>query len=336
MSRNRTKRTTKVKQTTKAAPARKRGGEGRGKHRPLPSAKDSKWNRALKKKRTGDIVVELPEVKFEVESPKTKGKKTKTTSTKAGPDEARYAEAFESWKNGAQISTLVKETGFPRPRLRRELIVRAGGVAGFKALRAQGAGGKAEPFGGKRASGGTRRKTADGIVVPNADDKNVPIIESMRRSDGWSVRRLWAPKLVTLRLPDGNRQLEAREQVGIVHIAPDGAEYVECRTPNEKADLRRESPINPGTYLRFRLFESSPVAKKLAQTEKLVEQGNEAHEARKQKKREAREAKKSADVLCTVCHQPRVAVMHSKLTPKKLGGHMFVAPKKTTKTARRK
>jgi hypothetical protein len=257
----------------KAAPARKRGGKVG-----LIVQKGHPHTRVSGPKKTR-VTVELPEI---VATPKTK-----TPAKASSPLEAQYAESFEAWKNGAQISTLVAKTGLARPKLRRELIVRAGGVAGFKALRAEGAGGKAEPFGGKRATGGAPRAT---LVAAN--DKKVPTIESMKASDGWTVRRLWAPKLVKVKEGDkSERVIEAREQIGTVHISPKGVEYVECRTAAEPADLRRPSSVNHGTYIRFRKFESSPVAKKVAQHERTIKHGEKLIAHRKKVKHAKRQAR---------------------------------------------
>lgn len=295
----RTKSKAAAKKTTKAAPARKRGRKAAPKIGRdgfvEPSAKevarrerelDANVRRSLPKKKTTRVVIELPEV---IDAPTTNGTKPKA-GKKLSSDEAKYAQAFDDWKTGAQISTLVTQTGLKRSRLRRELIVRAGGTAGFKALRAKGAGGSAEAFGGKRASGGSVPRAA----VVAANDKNVPIIAGMPRSKGWTTRRLWRPKIVTVKVNDEQKTMEAREQIGEVHIAPDGVEYVECRTANENADIRVESRVTPGTYLRFRKFESSPVAKKVASHEKIVAQGETLLKHRRAKKRAVRETRKAA------------------------------------------
>jgi hypothetical protein len=255
----------------KAAPAHKRGGKAG-----LIVQKGHPHTRVSGPKKTR-VTVELPEI---VATPKTK-----TAAKASSPLEAQYAESFEAWKNGAQISALVAKTGLARPKLRRELIVRAGGVAGFKALRAEGAGGKAEPFGGKRATGGAPRAT---LVAAN--DKKVPVIDGMPRSKGWTTRRLWRPKHVVVK---DVGTIEAREQVGTVHIAPDGIEYVECRTSAEPADLRVPSNLFPGEFFRFRRFESSPVAKKLAHHEREVAKGEKLLEHRAKVKRTKREARKA-------------------------------------------
>jgi hypothetical protein len=201
---------------------------------------------------------------------------------KGKPVDDAMKSAFEDWKGGTSLGALATRLSVKRSQVRRALTLLAGGKAEFKALRATGAGGSVEPFGGKRASGGKRAE------VVAADDKKVPIVESMKASEGWRTRRLWAPRNVTIK---DVGTVSAREQVGIVHIAPDGTEYVECRTASEKADLRRPSGVNHGTFLRFRLFESSPVAKKVAHHEKLVARGEKALERTRTRKRAAKQAR---------------------------------------------
>lgn len=257
--------------TSTPAPARKRGGTT-----PEPVVRRRKIKQSQKghphTKVSGKGVDQHPE----------KPEPKKTTS-KPGADDAT-TQAFADWQSGTQLSVLAARLNMKRSRLRRSFTLLAGGKAQFKAMRSEGAGGTAEPFGGKRATGGKRAE------VVAADDKKVPIIDSMKASDGWSTRRIWQPRNVTIK---DVGTVSARELAAIVHISPDGTEYVECRTASEKADFRRESPITPGTFIRFRKFESSPVAKKVAHHEKLVERGEKSLERTRTRKRAAKQARTS-------------------------------------------
>lgn len=94
------------------------------------------------------------------------------------------SEAFRRWKDeNAQISVLASELNIKRSKLRRTLIAMAGGKEQFRALRSTGAGGTAEPFGGKRAVGRTRETIAN-------DDSSVQRIKAV------GIVRLSDPKIV--------------------------------------------------------------------------------------------------------------------------------------------
>jgi hypothetical protein len=195
------------------------------------------------------------------------------------------ADAFASWKAGAQISTLAGTIGVKRSKLRRNFIALAGGKPAFKSLRESGAGGSAEPFGGKRATGGR----IVGTIATAHDDSRVPRTDHMRASEGWSVRRVWKP--VAVEIKEVGR-ITSRELVATVHISPDGDEYVKARA-SEPADLIYESSEFTG---RFRRYEESKLGKKLAkderEAEKTIERGEHAIKRTRERKRKAKLARK--------------------------------------------
>lgn len=202
----------------------------------------------------------------------------------SGPD----AELFERWKNGTTIHELVSETKMSRSSMRKLLTKAAGGKDKFKELRAQGAGGKVEPFGGKRASGGRRRKKASDGTTISPDDEGLPVIHSARKSEGWSNRSVLRGKVVNV---DKVGPVQWRETVHLVHVAPDGTEYVRAQ-PNEKADLLYVMDTL-GVTVRLRKYEDSRAAKALKKHEKEVARGEKLLEATRKRKRVARKARKA-------------------------------------------
>jgi hypothetical protein len=209
---------------------------------------------------------------------------------------------FSRWKEGASIKDLVPEFRKTRSQLRKILTAAAGGKARFKELRAQGAGGKTVPFGGKRAEGGAR-------PAPSLDDSKVPVIHSAPLAQAErcetcdlplplldrpkacsycgapapkapSLKGLWTKRLIW----DGNQQRS-------VSRAPDGREYIEAR-PQEKADLifisKKHAGIGP---LRLRLFETSAAKRHLKKEEKVLERGEAALDRKRARKRAAKKAR---------------------------------------------
>lgn len=215
---------------------------------------------------------------------------------------------FEAWCGGATIRDLAKQHNLKRSPVRRILTKLAGGREKFRELRAGGAGGRVEPFGGKRA--GPRAAGA-----PAVDDRKVPTIGGARfaapelceacgvplpfferpkacahcgepapraRALGklWTRRSIW----------NGNWQQP-------VFRAPDGREYVEARA-QEKADLiyvMTKYPSLPN--MRLRLFEESATRKRLGKQEKELERGEAALARKRSRKRAAKLARRSKSTL---------------------------------------
>lgn len=97
----------------------------------------------------------------------------------------------------------------------------------------------------------TRQFTGGSVTI---DDSAVPVVMDCRRSDGWHSR------VITVHGATEN-----------VLIAPDGTEYVQA-AGNQRADLITKATRLGGDGLRWRLYENSTQAKKVAKEEKQVEQ----------------------------------------------------------------
>jgi hypothetical protein len=173
--------------------------------------------------------------------------KKPTPSAPAAKAENPYTEAFRRWsEEKAQISVLASEMSIKRSKLRRVLIAMAGGKDGFRKLRNEGAGGSAEPFGGKRAVGRTRETIA-------ADDSKVLRLGRGERT-GWTHEWTTTP---TGKAP--------------VPIDPEGRRYVKCG-PTERADVI----FVIGDSIpdaRYRLQAGSSQAKKQRKEEAQIERG---------------------------------------------------------------
>lgn len=146
--------------------------------------------------------------------------------------------------------------------------------------------------------GAVARRTGES-AGPRPDDSGVPIVATMRKSDGWSWRieheHEPIPRRIVIKdegeffMPDRGRRIT-------VVRSPDGVEYVEA-FDSEPADLLRTNPANAEAEpLRFVRWERSQwkarIDKRLAKAEK--EQAVvEAHvEKKKAEKKKAKKAKK--------------------------------------------
>jgi hypothetical protein len=209
-----------------------------------------------------------------------------------------FTSAFKRWKAGATIAELVAELKCSRSQMRAELTRHAGGHDAFVKLRSEGAGGKAEPFGGKRparrakpASDGADATTSSG---PAWSDADVPMVPDTSAKAGWRVRREFRPRIVHLTEKGKDvGSAEARECVAIVYISPENFEYVQAK-PNERADLIALSRIEGIPNTRLRLLDTSSLGKALRKEDKLVERGAAALERSRATKRAKREGRKAA------------------------------------------
>lgn len=192
-----------------------------------------------------------------------------TSQPAAKAPDAKIADAFASWKGGEQISVLASKIGVKRSKLRRHFIQLAGGKPAFKSLRETGAGGSAEPFGGKRATG-----RVVGAIAPTIDDSKVPRIKQAPTSEGWTWRRL---------RPHGD---------DLIFISPDGVEYVRA-LPSQTADLIHDGTLQHGlNAIRLRKLDVSKVAKKERKQEKTIERGEIAIKRTRERKRKAKLARR--------------------------------------------
>lgn len=170
-------------------------------------------------------------------------------------------EAFAKWKDGAHLAELAAELGWRRSKLRKEITRAVGGKDVYRKLRADGAGGQMELFGGRRAS----------ATYAPPDDSRVPVIHRALLKKGWKLDRVFPAGLTV-----------------DVHVSPEGKRYIEAK-PTEKADLIYDSSRVKGLApMRLRLFEGSSLAKKVKKHEKLVKHGEELLDKKTERRRERR------------------------------------------------
>lgn len=175
---------------------------------------------------------------------------------------------FERWKAGEQLATLAHEANVKRSKFRRGLIQLAGGKPAFKALRAAGAGGVTEPFGGKRATGG---RTKEVIALDDSKARHVSASE----------REHWT-----------HEHKPGVSAYYVVMIAPDGKRYVKAG-PTERADVVFDLDVPGIPPARYKLETEASLAKKEKQEQKLIEKGEQALKATRAKKRAAKAARKA-------------------------------------------
>lgn len=204
-----------------------------------------------------------------------------------------FAAFFARWKSGESLTTLFREAaanGFAgkKGKFRRAIQAEAGGKEKFKQLRDDGAGGKAEPFGGKRAAPG-----------PKLDDSKVKVITPKGpRLKGWHFRLLRESKKIKVKLDGEIHEGIVSAPKEMIYISPSGNEYVKA-TDAERADLiiqylaKHGSPLGD-CRIRFKKFESSRVAKQLDQHEKDLERGEAALKRIRKEKRAKKLARKNA------------------------------------------
>lgn len=199
-------------------------------------------------------------------APVSSKRTTGQQAVKAGQAPKAILDAFGAWQGGAHISDLSSKTGVKRSKLRRLLIGLAGGKEAFKKMRADGAGGQVELFGGKRAQPGAR------IGI---DDAKVPVIKHCKLSAGWQFR------------------LERTANPGNIpiHTSPDGIEYVTAKS-TERADLIVDHSKRGLSNTRLRKLETSPKIKAVKREAKLIAKGEAKHQAKRAAKRHARKMKR--------------------------------------------
>jgi hypothetical protein len=212
--------------------------------------------------------------------------KTKTPAPKPKPAPAKIdpaAAAYTRWLAGEQLIALSSETGIKRSKLRRLFIKQAGGKPAYQQLRAKGAGGVAEPFGGKRSEGRT-------AGVPLINDAKVKRCTDTSKTAGWTAEHHYRPVVVNV---EGVGNVPWREEVATTYVSPKGERYVQAK-PSEKADLIVTSKYEGIPDFRMKLYETSAVARRVKHEEKLIKHGTKIIEHRRKVKRAKRLARKSA------------------------------------------
>lgn len=209
--------------------------------------------------------------------PVSRAPKTKPAPSKSDPATAAYTR----WLAGEQLIALSSETGIKRSKLRRLFIKQAGGKPAYAELRAKGAGGVVEPFGGKRSEG-----RPAGVALVN--DAKVKRVTDTSKTAGWTFEYKYRPLVVNI---EGVGNVGWREQTALIFISPKGVRYVQAK-PSEKADLIALSKVPGIPDYRMRLYETSAVARKVKQDEKLIKHGTKLLEVRRKVKKTKRLARK--------------------------------------------
>lgn len=192
--------------------------------------------------------------------------------------------AFLAWQGGTSLGALVgKYDGCAsRSATRKILTAAAGGKAQFRALRDQGAGGTAVPFGGKRAAPRTTEQRA-------VDDAGVKHIHGPIR---WQVERLYEPAIVNV---EKVGKMAWRKERLVIYTHPkSGNRYVKAK-PSEKADLIEDfrGPLMLGVPSgRLKRYDEGKTAKMDRAYAKLVQRGQARYEAKRAAKRAARTARR--------------------------------------------
>lgn len=178
-------------------------------------------------------------------------------------DEGAKDPLAKRWLAGERISELAAEAGVRRSVVRRRIQKAVGGKERFRELRAQGAGGTTEPFGGKRPE---PRAVSD---------------EKVKRIKAGAIK--W--KAGTRRLISGKKY----EDVNTIIHPKTGEEYVSAGA-SERADLIVESRTPGLPDGRYRLYRTSSAGRRTERERELIAQGIKQRQA----KRAAKRAKKLA------------------------------------------
>ncbi len=144
-----------------------------------------------------------------------------------------------------------------------------------------------------------RPRTKGGVLLgtlerPRPDDAGLPVIDSMKRADGWTWRVITEHEPRVVKVPvkkDGKIEgymsvLDGGERIRIM-IDPDGIEYVPAEH-DEKASLLRANPVvHGGPSLRYVLWEQSRIRGRIEKTHERgrteLQRGEAALERKRQK-----------------------------------------------------
>lgn len=287
--------------------------------RSTPSAKLSSKTTRSKAPRTtrNERPTKAPSGRFKPVSPATHSKHPAKAAKGAT---LAYSAEFECWKSGTQLHVLSTESKVKRSKLRRAFIQLAGGKPAFKELRAAGAGGSVEPFGGKRSAGRSREVIAlddSKVKVLKSKDLKLKMNDDVVKSlDAWRgelVNRLASEETSLsdkLRLETGHenaRRIVAEAKTDakskswrVEHyqtalfgsalrlIAPDGKTYVRA-TATERADYIVQSDLGK---TRWKIETEARLARTEAKQQEQVEKGKKSLERNRAKKRAAKKARK--------------------------------------------
>lgn len=203
-----------------------------------------------------------------------RGKKRK--KTKLSPE---HQKIVEDWKRGVTIAQIRNRTNLKRSQIRKILEDGVGGKAEFKKLRQTGAGGMRGKKGRQIAQ--KEALPPDSFVVP---DFGVPRITSARKSDGWTCRSIKT-----------GYDKDGFAEYTLVHMSPDGVEYVEAG-PNEHADLVHDFPENSAGYglpsYRMKKLEYTAISRISEDLERQAEELRQAALRKAESKREKRRERK--------------------------------------------
>jgi hypothetical protein len=252
-------------------------------------------------------------------------KRATTTRRSAFPDFPEAEEAFVAWKKGESLSSIVARYNLPkRDTAYKPFVKLAGGLEGFRALRASGGGGQLA-FGGKHhVPTARKREVSSAAPVSTRDEAKVPR-NSMK---GWEARRVYKPVSVSI---EKVGVIPWRKLLYTVMISPKGNEYVEAKG-TERADLIRPAVklvpkrdlfgkiikdqfwVTNSPDIRFKRLKDSTVVKKAAREEALTKKGLKARAAKVKDKRQ-KKAKMEKLVQSTIADAKKVR--KAKAAPKK-------------------
>ena len=180
--------------------------------------------------------------------------------------------AFGRWRDEhVQLSVLAAELNVRRSKLRRSFAAIAGGKDKFRELRAAGAGGTAEPFGGKRATGGRTK-----VVIANDDAKAIQLDRDGAKEAGWKTNGWLRTALGSFPILEG----------------PDGTQYIVAKS-TERADLVYHLGIVGVPPVRMKELTKASLAKQTKAAEREVEKGEAALKRTRARKRSAKVARKA-------------------------------------------
>jgi hypothetical protein len=224
-----------------------------------------------------------------LKDPKIKKELTRIKQAKVKPKVEKVSkepEAFTAWRNGTSIAELVTEFKMTRSQLRRLLTDAAGGKAKFRELRATGAGGSTQPFGGKSA---TPREPGAPAVPRDLDAK----AKRIKTTRGWPVERIIVPATVRIKVDGEPKTVGWRETKLLIYTSPKtGKRYVEAK-PTERADLLVRMPLGIPDG-RLRRYEDSASAKRIKREVKEVKEQMKRGTVALKKERSVKKAKRLA------------------------------------------
>lgn len=224
-------------------------------------------------------LTQLPQVIAEPQKAAPKASKPAKPGKKKGRpagDATPFLPFFNEWKAGASLTTIASREQKEPAKLRYAFVKLAGSDEAFKKLRAAGAGGAAEAFGGKRGVA-TRVPRTEKASAVSADDTSLPMVTDTSAAAGWSMRRMYRPTTVKLDMgKEGTAEVSWREHLATIYTSPEGVEYVEAKA-SERANLLRVFATVGIPSVRLRLFAGSAAEREVGRWERIAKHSEAKH-----------------------------------------------------------